>query len=444
MNNKFIPIILLATILLTSSTVLAQSYAASSSKNKKYEQKIDAGIKKTAGEFSNVCKVFITTKNNRENQTAYTKSNSWECGFANPPPPPPPPKNKPPVVKVDSPIKCDIGVTCTMNANATDSDGNITAVSWMQKSGQSVNITNPAGNNLSAVFTPPANDTYTFTVTATDNNQSSTSKGVVVNVGQVTPPPPPPTCKPDEHLENGVCVPNPTPSGNTTKVIFTGDVEGSSVFNAIKAAKPDFVVTNGDLYYDSNLNVYKSTFLQTFGDKSACTIGNHDAPEDGSAAIYAEAKQVCGEVWFKKLANNTAIIGFNSNGDIPSQLNTAKGYDLSDVQNVVISSHKPCATTPNSHHPVEPGVKAFCDGIMPELLGKNVYLIAAHNHVMAESSDGHWFISGAGGKSHYVCDTNALWNFCNNQNYGYLQLNIDNNSSAVTSNFYGTNGQVLH
>ncbi len=435
--NKLFPVLLIAAILL-SSTILTQQVLAKS----KNHVAVDKALRKnTVGgdKMTDLCSVSITTKSNNESFNIWNNTKCSPIVI----PPPPVPKNKHPIVIVDSPIKCISGLDCQMTTEISDSDGNITQITWSQQSGPIVNITILEGG-MTAVFTPVVNDTYIFNVKATDNNDSSTAKDITVNVGVISPPQPP-TCLPDEHLENGVCVPNPPnpePIGNTTKVIFAGDFEGTSVFNQIKSENPDLVVANGDLFYDSNLNVYKSTFVNTFGDKQRCTIGNHDAPEDGSVTIYAEAKALCGEVWITKIGQ-TAIVGFNSNGDINAQLQTAKGYNYSDVNNVIISSHKPCNVFPNAHHPVESNVKAFCDGLVPQLADKNVYLVSAHNHNLASSADGKMFVSGAGGKSHYVCDTNTIWNFCNNQKYGFLEFDIDNNTGDISTKFLDTTGQVI-
>ena len=78
------------------------------------------------------------------------------------------------------------------------------------------------------------------------------------------------------------------------------------------------------------------------------------------------------------------------------------------------------------------------------LLSGNKFGISGHNHQMAESTDGKWFVSGAGGRSHYVCNTDSQWDFCNNQKYGFLEFDIDNNTDKVTTHFIDTTGQVLH
>ena len=320
---KVIPILLLATILLTS-TIFTSAYAASSAKNKAYEKKIDAGIKKQAGEFSNVCSVFITTKDNSSLQSAYKKANSVQCGFT-PPPPPPPTKNKPPVVVVDTPVSCEISQQCQMTVKqVSDPDGNITQVAWSQKSGPEVNVTIGDGST-SAMFTPIVNETYVFTVTAQDNDNATTSKNIVANVGQVTPPPVvdtdndgipdskdncPNVANPSQVDTDGdgigdACdVPNPPPSSNVTKVVFVGDLSGTAVRDAVKKVNPDFVFALGDLGYQSSLSWFKSNWVNTFSPNIACEIGNHEsANEDGTQALENEARQLCGDSHVKNVVD---------------------------------------------------------------------------------------------------------------------------------------------
>jgi hypothetical protein len=74
-----------------------------------------------------------------------------------------------------------------------------------------------------------------------------------------------------------------------------------------------------------------------------------------------------------------------------------------------------------------------------------VYEIAAHNHLMAESSNGRWFISGAGGRSHHDATSSQEWPFVNTKNYGYLQIRINNTDGKVLgTNFYGLYGRLIH
>ena len=100
-------------------------------------------------------------------------------------------------------------------------------------------------------------------------------------------------------------------------------------------------------------------------------------------------------------------------------------------------------TPPKSHHAVEQNVKEFCDGIKSALpSGVNLYGVAGHNHFMAETADGKWFVSGSGGRSHYEGATGSGWNYFNNNDDGFLQLQITNDE--ISSFFYGVNGGLIH
>ena len=104
-------------------------------------------------------------------------------------------------------------------------------------------------------------------------------------------------------------------------------------------------------------------------------------------------------------------MGFNTNGNLDTQLGTAQGLVtnptfMQGIKDLFILSHKPCFTSPNSHHPVESKVKTLCDSLAHYIpTGIKVYYIAGHNHQMASTVDGLKFISGGGGRSHYSCGT---------------------------------------
>jgi hypothetical protein len=61
------------------------------------------------------------------------------------------------------------------------------------------------------------------------------------------------------------------------------------------------------------------------------------------------------------------------------------------------------------------------------------------------SKNGHWFVSGAGGKSHYQASPNPDWSFVNDKDCGYLQIQIDNTDGKITStHFYGLDRKLIH
>ena len=383
------------------------------SKDKKYQTKIVKSIKKEAGKFANVCTVSITTKSNNQSVQVYNKSNSAQCTGVIVPPQP---TNKPPVLVVDSPIKCIVDNDCTMTVESVkDPEGSNVSIAWSQKSGVELNFTVNDGST-SATIHPVVNDTYVFSVIAKDDKNASTSKDITVNVGSVSPPPPQP-CPTGTHDENGTCVPDPQPpSNNVTKIAFVGDFSGTSVRDAIKKSNPDFVFALGDLTYGSDLASYKTNYVNVFGSKSHCVIGNHDSPEDGSASIYAEAKALCGESYVLKIGN-TQIVAFNSNGDINAQVNSVKDQ-LTNSSNSIIISHKNCEAPPNAHHPVESSVKAFCTAIDPVLTGKVIH-ISGHNH----------------GDDSLLPKNSYMWFRNNNNEFGRIYICAINIDSALDFDF---------
>lgn len=223
--------------------------------------------------------------------------------------------------------------------------------------------------------------------------------------------------------------PTPPPTGAVTKVCLIGDLKGSDVPNKMKDC--NLRIGLGDLGYQNDLSWFKGLKF----DK--CLQGNHEsANEDGTSSIEKETQGYCGNAWKLKVGQSALFFGFNTNGNLDDQLTSAKQIPLNGIKTVFILSHKPCYTSPNSHHPVESSVKAFCDSLVKSFpVGIKVYYIAGHNHQMASTLDGTKFISGAGGKSHYDCGTDQLWNFCNNKDYGYLEVTIGNNTGDVGTKF---------
>lgn len=247
--------------------------------------------------------------------------------------------------------------------------------------------------------------------------------------------------------------PQPTPEPTTTdkKIIITGDVDntnsGNAVLAQIKTQNPDNVIVLGDLGYDSDLKWFKSSYGQ-FGNKLLCVIGNHDAPEDGSSSIYAEAKEFCSTSFYSVKVNTAMFVGFDTSGDLVTQLSQAKKIFadpkiIEGVKNVHILTHKPCAVPDGSQHNVESKVKTFCDGInaaVPNTI--KVYYDSAHNHNLAQSADKQYTTSGAGGRSHYGCIESTAWPFCNDSSYGFLIYTIKPDGTTL-SQFVDYNGRVL-
>jgi len=264
-------------------------------------------------------------------------------------------------------------------------------------------------------------------------------------------PPKPPTCLPTEHLENGKCVPNVTPSPtNTTKVVIVGDVSGTAVRDGIAKQNPELVIALGDLGYKSTLSWFKTEYVNKFPNLR-CVVGNHEAAsEDGSSSLEKEAKALCKDSWKVKVGNSVLFYGFNTNGNLDTQLGEAQDVlmdstYMNGITSVHFVSHKPiCSTPPNSHHPLELS-KTFCNNLIQYTPnGVKVYFDNGHNHVLAQTKDGLTTTSGAGGKSHYDCGTNAVWIFCNNKSNGYLLYTINTINGDTTSKFYDASGKVIN
>ena len=365
----------------------------SAAKDKQYQDNIVQVLKKKAGQFSNICTISITTKDNNMSRLIYEKPNSIACKHI-PPVVPPTPVPVPPVINETPPVVIPPVINNTIDNNTEPNPVPVcpTGSFW-----------NELQKQCQTIF--------------------------------VEPPPPQP-----QPVEN-----------NTIKVILTGDIENSpagvSVFNQIKAQNPDNVVVLGDLGYSSSLKWFKSTY-GSLGNKINCVIGNHDAAnEDGSAAVEKEARAYCSDsYYFKK--NHVLFLGFNTNGDLSTQATAASGLltnkdFMNGIKSVHIMSHKPCATTPNPHHPVEAKVKVFCDIIKSKIpIGVKSYYDQAHNHVMSSSADGTYKTIGAGGKSHYTCAVSAAFPFCDNAHFGFLEY-IIKADGTMRSQFMDYNGKVI-
>ena len=78
----------------------------SAEKDKQYQDNIIAALKKKAGQFSNICTITITTKDNANPQLVYSKPNSIACQHLPPTPVPTPPPivNETPPIPVPPPI----------------------------------------------------------------------------------------------------------------------------------------------------------------------------------------------------------------------------------------------------------------------------------------------------------------------------------------------------
>lgn len=243
-------------------------------------------------------------------------------------------------------------------------------------------------------------------------------------------------------------------SENITVIDAVGDLDCSRRFHdGILKDKPTLFIALGDLCYKrdlTNFTVTYSDFKNT--NKLECVIGNHDSEENGNLRILNQALEYCGDHWYRKVANNsTLLIGLNTNGNITFQTNwgqevVTNSSLMKGIVNVIILAHKPAHTPPGSdHRPEDSTVKMFSAIVNSAPNNVQVFEVAAHNHLMAESSNGEWFISGAGSKKLYNFSPDSTWPFVNNKVQGYLQFKINNTDGNILgTHFYGIDGRLIH
>lgn len=158
---------------------------------------------------------------------------------------------------------------------------------------------------------------------------------------------------------------------DVTVIDTAGDIDCSNNLDEqIKKDNPDLFIVLGDLCYKSDLN----NFTGTYGDLKrdgifACIIGNHDSEEDGNLSILNQTREYCGDHWYRKIAKNTTLlIGLNTNGDIKLQTKWGQSVVtnstlMKGIKNVMIISHKPAHTPPESHHPARNSTINMISGI---------------------------------------------------------------------------------
>jgi hypothetical protein len=243
-------------------------------------------------------------------------------------------------------------------------------------------------------------------------------------------------------------------SEDITVIDAVGDIDCSSrLHDRIINDKPTLFIALGDLCYKRDL----TNFTLTYSDfkntnKLECVIGNHDSEENGNLRILNQALEYCGDHWYRKVANNsTLLIGLNTNGNTTLQANWGQALItnssfMKGIVNVTILAHKPAHTPPGSDHmPENPTVKMFSAIMNSAPNNVRVFEVAAHNHLMAESNNGRWFISGAGSKRLYNFSPDSTWPFVNNKVQGYLQFKINNTDGMILgAHFYGIDGRLIH
>lgn len=417
--KQLIAISLIVLSLVLAATIAQDTYAISK-KDKKARDNIMKSIGKAVeGKYSTVKVVKIRKAGTSVYVVTY---NTTKVG-----PLPNVTINKAPIAKISvSKLSANVSdLVQVTGQESSDPDGSIASYNWT-----GANFTD--NTKQSTDFTFPNESKVVVGLTVKDNKNATAHAALEVH--QWTP-----TSEP---------FPANTTASNSS-IIFVGDVESTTVRDAILKQKPnlDMLVAIGDLGYDSDLKWFKAEYGDVFGEELQCTVGNHDAAEDGSPTILKEALAFCGDHWYQKVANGTTIvIGFNSNGKASDEAAYVKSIVgdpgiMKSVKTVILVSHKGGNVPPNSHHPAEAAAIYNAIGNIP---GKTVIQVNAHNHVLAEAPAKNWFISGAGGRSHYSCGTNSIWTFCNGTSYGYLEFVIDNSNGEILKKaFYDTSGKII-
>lgn len=152
---------------------------------------------------------------------------------------------------------------------------------------------------------------------------------------------------------------------------------------------------------------------------------------------------MCGDNWFLK-EHDVLFLGFNIYGNLIEQLEEARkilnNEELAyDISNILIVAHEPCAIKADSDDVLD-----FCRELLEILpVGIPISFVSGHTHIMAYAMgpmDSNVFISGAGGASHRECSTD-IYAWCNDEDYGFIELNFDEFAKEFQYTFYDSEGK---
>jgi len=221
----------------------------------------------------------------------------------------------------------------------------------------------------------------------------------------------------------------------------------------VKKDKPDYFVALGNLCNGSDLSEFKDTYSDFNNDKKLkCIIGDRESEKSAKLELFKETKKYCGDHWYLKTGNKKVLmIGFNTFGDINLQTNwgqslVADSKLMKGVKTILLFGHEPAHTPPGSEYQYKDTIVQMYSELkskIPE--GVKFYEIASHDHLMAESENGRWFISGAGSEEESSSGkTNSKWVFVNSEEEGYLKIKInDHNGKISSSHFYDLDGKLI-
>jgi hypothetical protein len=262
-------------------------------------------------------------------------------------------------------------------------------------------------------------------------------------------------------------------SAATTTFAVVGDygntTNATTVANRLKTFNPDFVATVGDNTYSTSNNTanwdaaigsrYGSYIKYPTGSNSAYAnngrttnkffpaLGNHDFDVGNSAASFTNYFDLPNnERYYSTVQGNVELFVLSSDPRDPGGVTVGSAqYNWfrnaiaqSTAQWQVVTFHHPFQTSTTSSH----GPSNYMNWGF-ETMGVDMVL-QGHNHTMERLSYGNipWFVTGAGGQSHYSF-TNISPNsqFRNSTAYGFSFITAT--ESSLTHQFINTSGTVL-
>ena len=193
----------------------------------------------------------------------------------------PVPPNQPPTVSAGTNTSIQLPVSdVTLTGTATDSDGTIASVAWMQVTGPS---TATLQNSTTLILTASSliAGTYSFKLTATDNLGAIGSSSVQVSVSQA-----PPASGPlvDAGRDTTLTFPNNTVSITPKTSDATGIITDYT-WEQTSGASANFTITGG-----STLNLSELQ-LGSYGFKITVTDDNAQTAEDDILVSVVEKNQ---------------------------------------------------------------------------------------------------------------------------------------------------------
>ena len=238
----------------------------------------------------------------------------------------------------------------------------------------------------------------------------------------------------------------------TYRIAATGDISCStsaqSTVKQIKNSNPDLVIWLGDLSYNkSNIDCFISHTSQ-LASKDQAVIGNHDDPENGTAAARTQVINYFGlpsngyfsktiDVFGTQRTDDILLVGMDSQSPIDSS-SSQFSFVKNTLQNSnsplkIVMIHKPFLSCSCSHFPN--GQFNTYHAIFKQF-GVDLVL-QAHNHNIQYFNpidNVKYIVSGAGGKSHYsLTSSPQSAQYRNSANYGFTLID----ANFATNNLQG-------